>query len=175
MKRVAVASQNPVKVNVARLAFKKMFPNLQFEFTSVDVDSGVSDQPKTDEETLTGARNRVANTIIKEPNADYYVGMEGGIEVLAGDMYSFAWIVVSDKERIGKSKGACFQLPPKIKGLIESGMELGDADTVVFGVENSKQKMGAVGLLTNGVIDRTNLYLTPAVFALLPFMQEDLY
>jgi inosine/xanthosine triphosphatase len=33
------------------------------------------------------------------------------------------------------------QLPPKIVELLQQGMELGDADDIVFGQTNSKQKM----------------------------------
>jgi hypothetical protein len=55
---VVIASTNPVKVNAAKAAFLKCFPTTAFEFTSVEVATGVSTQPMTDLETETGIRLR---------------------------------------------------------------------------------------------------------------------
>lgn len=175
MQKVIVASTNPVKINTAKIAFEKFFPDSQFDFVGISVDSGVSAQPMSNEETMLGAKNRVNNAILKDSSADFYVGMEGGIEYIESNMFSFSWVVISNKQTLGMGKSASFKLPPKLRELIESGMELGEADTIVFGVENSKQKMGAIGLLTNGIIDRTDLDVTPTMFALLPFIKPDLY
>ena len=54
-------------------------------------------------------------------------------------------------------------------------MELGEADDIVFGQSNSKQKSGAVGLLTGDIIDRKSLYEEAVVLALIPFKNEELY
>jgi inosine/xanthosine triphosphatase len=175
MKKVIIASGNPVKINTAKLAFEKFFPEEQFEFIGIPAESGVSDQPMSNAETMLGAKNRVINAILKDGSADFYVGMEGGVEDIDNQLFSYSWIIVSDKSKQGIGKSASFKLPPKITELIKGGMELGDADQVVFGVENSKQKMGAIGLLSKGVVNRTDLYVTPTMFALLPFINKQLY
>jgi non-canonical (house-cleaning) NTP pyrophosphatase len=54
-------------------------------------------------------------------------------------------------------------------------MELGDADDLVFGRQNSKQKSGAVGLLTHNRVTRRTLYEQAVVLALIPFINPDLY
>ena len=54
-------------------------------------------------------------------------------------------------------------------------MELGDADDQVFGTHNSKQKGGAVGLLTHQLIDRTAYYREAIILALIPFVQPEFY
>jgi non-canonical (house-cleaning) NTP pyrophosphatase len=59
--------------------------------------------------------------------------------------------------------------------LIEEGIELGEADDIVFGMTNSKQESGAVGLLSGDVITRTTYYEHAVVLALLPFKNQDLY
>ena len=59
--------------------------------------------------------------------------------------------------------------------LVREGKELGEADDIVFGKENSKQTYGAVGLLTGDVIDRTRFYEDAVVLALIPFRNPDLY
>jgi non-canonical (house-cleaning) NTP pyrophosphatase len=52
---------------------------------------------------------------------------------------------------------------------------LGEADDIVFGRSNSKQDNGAVGLLTDNVIDRAQLYEHAMILALIPFKNELLY
>ena len=52
---------------------------------------------------------------------------------------------------------------------------MGHADEIVFGLSNTKQKMGTTGLLTNNVIDRTQYYTQAVILALIPFLKTDLY
>lgn len=70
-RRVIVASTNPVKINAARRAFERLFPDDQFEVVGEEVKSGVSDQPMSDEETLRGATNRADAITTLHPEADY--------------------------------------------------------------------------------------------------------
>jgi non-canonical (house-cleaning) NTP pyrophosphatase len=76
---------------------------------------------------------------------------------------------------VGKARTATFDLPKKIIELIDSGMELGDADDVIFNRKNSKQKNGAVGILTKDLIDREKYYTHAIIMALIPFNNMDLY
>ena len=48
-------------------------------------------------------------------------------------------------------------------------MELGHADDQVFKRDNSKQANGAIGILTNNVIDREAYYIHAVIMALVPF------
>ncbi|GIL48163.1 hypothetical protein Vafri_4855 [Volvox africanus] len=57
---VLVASKNPVKVNAVQRALQRCFPSLDLAITGREAPSGVPDQPYGDQETLAGARNRVA-------------------------------------------------------------------------------------------------------------------
>ena len=141
----------------------------------ISVPSGVSDQPMSNEETLEGAETRVRNIKYLYPDATYWVGIEGGIEKSEGGTEAFAWVVICSNEMKGKSRTATFFLPAKVIELIEGGMEMGEADDVVFGHSNSKQKNGAVGLLTDNVMDRTSYYTEAVVLALIPFKNIHLY
>jgi inosine/xanthosine triphosphatase len=175
MKKIVVASKNPVKINAALSGFLKMFPNEQFEVEGVSVQSGVSEQPQNDSETFTGALNRAENAS-KEIKADYWVGIEGGIEQKDSGMEAFAWVVIKSADgKLGKGRTGTFFLPPQIAELIKNGKELGEADDVVFGIKNSKQENGAVGILTGDAIDRTKYYTEAVVLALIPFKNEKLY
>jgi inosine/xanthosine triphosphatase len=176
MKRVIVASQNPIKLQATLAGFQRMFPDEQFAVEGISVESGVSDQPSSDTETYQGAANRVENAHRATPEADFWVGLEGGIEVKNGDMESFAWMVVcGPHDLVGKGRTATFFLPPRVAELIKEGKELGEADDIVFGKTNSKQANGAVGLLTGDVIVRAGYYTEAVIFALIPFKNTGLY
>ena len=198
MKKIVVASANPIKINAALQGFSEMFPEEEFSVEGFGVPSGVSDQPMGDEETYQGAWNRVQAVKEQYPQADYWIGLEGGnirrdddMEVMAwiivrskeggnirrgDDMEVMAWIIVRSREGgFGKARTAGFYLPPKVVALINEGHELGHADDIIFGVSNSKQTSGSSGLLTNGVMDRLRFYVPAVVLALIPFLKPDLY
>lgn len=175
MKKVIIASHNPVKISAAEIAFSKAFPDEVFEFVGVDVDSGVPDQPVNDE-TKKGAHNRIKHAQELEEDADFWVAMEGGIQEVGKDYYACAHLVIRGKQGIeGESSAALFRLPPKVSELIRDGMELGSASDKVFNESNLKQKAGTVGILTNNIITRTDYYVHPMLMALIPFMNKEIY
>jgi len=175
MKTIVIASNNPVKVKAVLLGFVRMFPGQDFETVTTLVASNVSDQPITDEETYHGAFQRAINAKNNIPDADFWVGVEGGIEDSESGMSAFAWVVILSPDHHGRGRTGTFYLPLEIANLIRQGVELGDADDIVFGINNSKQKNGAIGLLTGNVIDRTRLYEQAVILALLPFKNPALY
>lgn len=76
--KIVVASRNPVKIGATTRAFETVFPPAILEVIPVDVDSGAGDQPDSDEATRLGARTRALNSKRAEPDADFWVGLEGG-------------------------------------------------------------------------------------------------
>lgn len=175
MKKIVVASKNPVKIQSALDGFKEMFPNETFEAEGISVPSGVSDQPIGDEETFTGALNRAKGAQKAIINADYWVGIEGGNIAENGEMEVMAWIIVLSKDKMGKARTAGFFLPPQIVKLVDEGYELGDADDIVFGVSNSKQTGGSSGLLTDNIMTRLRFYVPAVILALIPFKNPTLF
>jgi len=176
MKKIVVASRNPVKISAVSESFKKMFPEEVFEVEGISVPSGVSDQPMTESETAQGALNRIHNASEMVPGADFWVGIEGGVEEKDNNMEVFAWVMIKSRENeVCKGKTGTFILPPKITELIRQGKELGEADDIVFGRSNSKQENGAVGLLTSNIIDRTKYYTDAVILALIPIKNRTLY
>ncbi len=169
MVRVIVGSKNPVKIKAAGRAFRKVFPDLDFTVLGTKVPSKVPDQPEGDEETLLGASNRVSACFDSIPDADYWVGIEGGIDFIDSKMCTYAWIVVRDKIKEGRARTGTFFLSKEVSDLVKAGKELGDADDIVFGRSNSKQENGAVGILTGNLIDRAALYEHACILALVPF------
>ncbi len=175
IKKVIIASKNPVKINAVKIAFGKIFPLEKFDFEGVSVSSDVQDQPANDQETIVGATNRVKNAKIQFQKADFWVGIEGGVENINKEMEAFAWVVIQSVEITGKAKTGTFFLPKKVVELVNTGKELGEADDIVFGHTNSKQKNGAVGILTGDVVTRRSYYTEAVVLALIPFRNPEIY
>ena len=172
---VIIGSRNPVKLQSTDVAFQQVFGNRPI-VQSINVDSGVGTQPQGDDETYRGAYNRAINAKNAYPEADYWVGIEGGVDVINKDMASFAWVYIVDKHgNQGKAKTATFFLPSSISSLVNGGLELGEAGDQFFNKVNSKQNGGAVGLLTNGVVDRFELYMQGLILCLIPFIKQDLF
>lgn len=169
MPHLVIASTNPVKINAVLAGFQRMFPGEAFTAAGLSVASGVADQPMGDEDTLAGARNRARAARDAEPGADFWVGVEGGCAEDRHGMTCFAWIFVLTNDRQGQARTGAFYLPEEVATLVRGGMELGHADDQVFGRANSKQQDGSVGLMTGGVIDRTEYYAHAVILALVPF------
>ena len=175
MKSIILASHNPVKTRATMAGFHRMFPDLDFDISWVSVPSGVREQPISDEETLRGAINRAQRARNLVRKGDFWVGIEGGVEQSEHGMLAFAWVVILSNNHEGKGRTGAFYLPNQVAEIVRSGKELGDADDIVFGRVKSKQKQGAVGLLTEGVIDRTVFYEQAVILALVPFKKPGLY
>lgn len=172
---IIVGSKNPVKISCTDVGFHAAFDGA-FLVEGLNVSSEIPDQPMGDTQTLLGATNRAKNAKLVFPEADFWVGIEGGITAHNDDMEAYAWVVVLDKnDKSGKAKTATFFLPKQIAKLVARGMELGDAMDKVFEEENSKQGSGAVGLLTNGVLGRKEYYQQAIILALIPFIKDGLY
>lgn len=176
MKKVIVGSHNPVKLATTKEAFELLFPEEAFAFETFAAPSGVPDQPFGQAETKQGAINRAEACRAAHPEADHWVGLEGGLEKIDGAYWVFAWMcVLGSDDTIGLGRTGSFMLPHKVSERIDQGEELGIATDVVFNETNSKHKGGAVGALTNELISRKDFYRDAMVFALIPFVKPELY
>ncbi|MGE0130994.1 MAG: inosine/xanthosine triphosphatase [Blastocatellales bacterium] len=172
--KFAVGSENPVKINCVAEAVAEFWPDAKA--VGVNTDSGVSHQPQSDREMLTGAINRAHQALSKVPEAHFGVGLEGGTLDTEEGMWAYAWVVVVDREgQAGKGQTGRFMLPKAVARLIREGMELGEADDRFFGGNNSKQKEGAIGILSDGRVTRMTLYKPAVTFALLRFWRPEYY
>lgn len=165
MYHVIAATRNPAKLTAISQGFSDLFGEGSCHIEGVEVDSGVAAQPQSNLETRTGARQRVANARALHPHADYWVAIEAGIE----EESAFAWIVVENPQQRGESRSASFNLPPVVVQGIAAGNELGDEMARLTGVANIKQKGGAIGAFTAGLLSRSSVYHQAVILALCPF------
>lgn len=175
MKKVAIGSHNPVKIAATRKAFLSLWPKGQFEFIDFEIISGVNDQPMSDEESIKGAKNR-AKGVLRKTKADYGVGIEGGICKVGDCYFARAWAVVVDRKgNVDFGSSISAPLPPKFMKLIHKGMELGRANDIITGRENTKQKEGYFGLISNNLITREKGYVDGVIMALAPFKNRGIF
>lgn len=173
--KIAVASNNPVKQQAVTKAFGRVLGQA-VTCTGFEVDSGVGDQPHGEEATLRGALNRTQAVRELEPNADYWVGIEGGVVDSGFEMECIAWVVVIDQTgQVGKARSASFFLPPAMAELIRQGVSQGEADDRVFGRSNSGRTNGTIGQLTKNHIQRSEYYTDAVILALIPFLNPEHY
>lgn len=167
MKKVVVASLNPVKIKIAEEAFALVFKGEQFQFVGVEAPSGVPDQPMDDEARM-GATNRLQYVVKNFPDADFWIAQEGGIFLDNGRMSNRAWITAQDKEGfVATASTSNFYLPKKIEEFIKSGMELSKATDKFFNtLDAGRGKSSVLGCLTDEIYNRVSYYLQPAVIAL---------
>jgi len=82
--------------------------------------------------------------------------------------------VVSSACSPTKTSCCAHYLPPAVAELVRQGKELGEVNDLFFRQRTSKQKSGAIGILTGNVIDRTQLYEQAVILALVPFKNQHL-
>ncbi len=175
MKRVAIGSKNPAKISSVKEAFIKVWPDREFQFSGVDVESGVSNQPMSDEESIRGATQR-AERARDALGAEYGVGLEGGLQKINDKWFDSGWIVVVDQnDRVGIGSSIRLETPPKMMELINQGMELGEVNDILFKKENSKHNQGHFGLMTNNAITRVEGYRDGIIAALAAFIHPSLF
>ncbi len=173
--KVAVGSMNPVKIDAVRQAFESLFPDDKWDVKGIDIKSGVSNQPMSDKESIRGARAR-AKRAIKKLNADYGVGLEGGLQKIGKHWFDCGWIAVIDKQNNeGLGSSMRILMPEKMMQLIFNGKELGEVSDIIFNKTNSKQAEGHFGIMTKNLITRTHGYKDGVIVALSRFVYKDLF
>ncbi len=171
---VIVGSSNPVKLAAVRAVLSRVAAEIRVE--GVQVASGVPDQPFGDDETRRGAEAR-ARAALQISAAGLAVGLEGGVVVEAdGSMRTCAWAVAIGRDgTCGIGGSLSMPLPSGVADRIRSGEELGHAMDAVARKVGTKHGLGAVGILTAGLIDRQRAYETLVTYALAPWLAPEYF
>lgn len=172
--KIIVASENPGKIEGAKLAFAEYFK--EFEIEGIKANSDVSEQPVNDE-IYEGAINRVKNVrkIAEEQGneADFYVAVESGITNKLGEWTILNIAVIEDKAGF-KSWGvsAGFPVPEKyVEEIINT--DLGKVMDRIFNETELRAGKGGINLLTKGKITRIDQTKQAFIMALTQFINEE--
>ena len=171
--KIAIGSQNPVKIEAVKRAFQKTLGNC--EVVNVPVYSGVSNMPMNFEDLVKGAKNR-ARKAIKKSNADFGVGLEGGFKKTKHGTFLTGFVAIIDKKgRWGLGQSGGMLMPKEIVKRVKQGKELGDVMDEIRGLKNTKQHDGAVGFFTKNLSPRVKGFETTTIFALSRFVREEMF
>lgn len=150
--RIMIGSTNPTKVKACELIFP------EHETIGVAVESNVSPQPFSDEETRQGAINR-AQRSAKLHSDGFGVGLEGGVMFVSDELYLCNWgALVTPTGEVFTASGARIVLPKEFVVDLKNGEELGDIMANYAKKANVRSKEGAVGIFTNDLIDRSEMF-----------------
>jgi len=185
---VAVGSTRKPKLRAVTEALNtfapKLVPDGDFEVVGVEVESGVSSTPSSSEELMRGARQRAEALarIARETRKPwrYFVGLEGGLEVLQDDrsrrVFLESWAYVSDGPRGFYGRSGGIELPEELAHeVLERGFDLSDAIDRYAGAIGIRDGQGAWGVLSADLIQRDESFRVAVITAFAPFYNAKMY
>lgn len=172
-RRAALGSTNPAKIAAVRAALARLAPDCVVEPLATASDQG--HQPFGDDATRAGAEAR-ARKALAASGADVAFGLEGGVELDGDRVWLLSWVAAIDPTgRTGYASGLRMLLPPSLGAGLRAGLELGTLIDALFGVTDSKTQSGAIGLLTEGAVSRTDAFADLVAMSLAPWLHPDRY
>ncbi len=170
--KIAIGTTNKLKIAAITEALKPIFKDAQFVIA--DVKSGVSDDPKGDEEGIKGAINRAKKARDIE-NADMGVGPEGITSKCSYGTFVYGYVAIVDRnDKLGIGASAKVMLPDKLSNMLDSGKGLAEAMAEISGKTKNELRMefGTNGILTNGMYDRNKEFVDATLCAVARFINK---
>jgi inosine/xanthosine triphosphatase len=186
--RIAAGSTRRPKLHAVQEAadlFRCYFsPDTTIEVHGYEVESGVSHTPLSREELMQGARQRaetlMARLAATGDAANFYVGMEGGLDVVEEQgrrrVFLESWAYVTDKERGHFGCSGSIEIPEALaEEVVIRGTELSAAIDDFAGQAGIRDAQGAWGVLSGNLILRQESFRVAVVAAFAPFYNHRLY
>jgi len=169
----AIGSTNPAKVEAVRRILAQLAPGCALE--AIDVPSGVGAMPLGEAEVRAGALAR-ARAALERTGAEVAFGLEGGAILDGRDAWLTGHVVVVTYDgKLGEAGWGRMLLPRIAAERLRGGEELGDIIDELFTRKESKRQNGAIGILTEGAMSRTDAFAYLVAMACAPFLHPDLY
>ena len=186
--RIFVGSTRRPKLAAVEAAIRDvgsvLAPASAFEVVGAEVESGVGHTPTNRNELMQGARQR-AEALIRLPRekaepAHYFVGLEGGLDTIEEQgqrrVFLESWAYVSDGRRGHYGRSGSVEIPAALaREVLENGVELSVAIDRFAGAVGIRDNQGAWGVLSSGLISRTEAFRVAVVAAFAPFYNSKMY
>jgi inosine/xanthosine triphosphatase len=176
--RVTVGSKNPAKVDAVAevLANYDLFKNATID--SHEVDSQISDQPVSLEETIRGAMNRARNAFVK---CGYSFGIESGLvpaPYTKSGYFDTCICAIFDGQQFHLGGSTLFEYPPKMLPLVfnhglnisQAAKHMGLTDHDYIGHDR-----GMIGILTSDRVTRKEYTKQAITTAMIHLENPELY
>lgn len=204
---MAVGSTRRPKVNAvteALASIRNLFENSpEFEVVGMEVASGVRHTPLTREDLMAGARQRAEALRLMAREGRhawrYFVGLEGGFDVVPGLdampnldvvpeldvvreaqqrwVFLESWAYVADdagRGAFGRS-GAVLVPEALAERVVDDGIELSEAIDAFANGHNIRDAEGAWGIFTRNLITRQESFRVAVINAFAPFFNRAIY
>lgn len=149
---IIIGSKNPTKVK----AVQSVFSTDQVQM--LDVESEVSAQPFSDEETRRGAINR-AQQCASSITHTIGIGLEGGVMYVNKELFLCNWgALVTAEGDTFTAGGARMKLPEAIGEQLHKGKELGEIIDSYAKKNAVRNQEGAIGIFTKDLISRQTMF-----------------
>jgi inosine/xanthosine triphosphatase len=185
---IAVGSMRRPKLNAVKDAIQAISAlvagNLSPGITGYEVASGVGHTPVTREELMRGARQRAEalqeKLRVEGSAADFYVGLEGGLDVVGENggksVFLESWAYVSDGQRGHFGCAGGIEIPEALAEVVLSrGTELAVAIDEYADMAGIRDGQGAWGVLTGNLISRQDSFRLAVLAAFAPFYNAKMY
>ncbi len=200
---IAVGSKRGPKLNAVKEAldtfWTSLSQNAEFELVGIEVNSGVSHTPLSQEELMRGARQRAEALVqlARESGAPwrYFVGLEGGLHVVHESaspnptihhsdapqstrrrVFLESWAYVSDATQGYYGRSGGIELPqPLAREVLENRIELALAIDRFAGAVGIRDAQGAWGVLSGNFITRQEAFRVAVIAAFAPFYNDKMY
>lgn len=125
--KIALGSTSDTKKKILEDTLKNLVTG-EIEIIGVDVESGIPDQPLSEEITITGSGNRAKNALEKESTADFSIGLEGGLVKVADQGYFLVSgaTIYDSSGYTSTGVGEKLRIPKEVSEGIEKGGQFGE-------------------------------------------------
>jgi len=176
--QIFVGTKNVAKLEAVQEVVKDYALLKPVKIISKEVASGVSDQPKSLKETVTGAKNRAQKIWEKDGLG---IGLESGLIEVPGSRNGFMDLCVCavfDGKNFSLGLSSGFECPTEVNRLIfEENLDMTQACNKL-GITNNPQlgsAEGLVGILTKNRINRQEYTKQALIMALVSIENSNLY
>lgn len=187
MKRVAVASERPPKLEAVRRALLRLASVdaawIGAEIVARSTGSGVRATPLSDAELRRGAAQRAHalqdDLRVQGDEAALYLGLEGGLHVEhaqdGGRVWLRSWAYAWDGIQGAWGCGPSLQLPVCVADPVVRGEDLAVVIDRVAGAADLRSQGGTWGWVTRGLIARADAFEAAVLAAMARFYNPEAY
>ena len=189
--RIAIGSTRAPKVEAVKEAWGIFSSKIltadddEAEFAPFDVPTQAPGMPVAVEQLMTGAQERADRLMLQlkreRAEADFYVGLEGGFNVVdprgaRRQVFLESWAFVSDGHLGFFGHGGGIYVPPAISTqVMDRGIELGIVIDLFAQQRDVSSQQGVWGVLTRNIFNRQHSFVVALIAAFAPFYNPEAY
>ena len=176
--KIAIGTTRKPKIDGVKKAIETCpyFQNIEdeIEYITKDVLSNVSKMPMTLDEIMLGAKNRAKNLFEAGVVADFFVGIEGGVEKFGEKAYLLGCVYIESAKGEGHYGFSPMMEVPEIvwRRMYDKGEELGPIMENLSGGRDVRSENGSMGMWTDDMLVRRDEFVFAFYSAIAPFFNE---